>query len=103
MSYYIKSLYNFLDSLSANNNREWFEQHRSEYETLRALWLFPVVRDLMVNRNAFDQIQQAGGYVSFNCGGAQDANNLPISKDVADTAMDSATCIGCGACVPENA
>ncbi len=53
----------------------------------------------MVNRNAFDQIQQAGGYVSFNCGGAPDANNLPISKEVADIAMDSATCIGCGACV----
>ncbi len=60
---------------------------------------FPVIRDLMVNRNAFDQIQQAGGYVSFNCGGAQDANNLPISKVNADMAMDSATCIGCGACV----
>ena len=60
---------------------------------------FPVIRDLMVNRNAFDQIQQAGGYVSINCGGAQDANSLPISKEVADEAMDSATCIGCGACV----
>ena len=60
---------------------------------------FPVVRDLMVNRNAFDQIQQAGGYVSFNCGGAPDANATPISKAVADVAMDSATCIGCGACV----
>ena len=60
---------------------------------------FPVVRDLMVDREAFDKIQQAGGYVSFNCGGAQDANNLPISKEVADMAMDSATCIGCGACV----
>jgi len=60
---------------------------------------FPVIRDLMVDRHAFDKIQQAGGYVSFNCGGAQDANSLPISKDVADEAMDSATCIGCGACV----
>ena len=60
---------------------------------------FPVIKDLMVNRNAFDQIQQAGGYVSFNCGGAPDANNLPISKVNADMAMDSATCIGCGACV----
>ncbi len=60
---------------------------------------FPVIKDLMVNRNAFDQIQQAGGYVSFNCGGAQDANCLPISKVNADMAMDSATCIGCGACV----
>lgn len=60
---------------------------------------FPVIRDLMVDRNAFDKIQQAGGYVSFNCGGAQDANAIPISKEAADEAMDSATCIGCGACV----
>ena len=60
---------------------------------------FPVIRDLMVDRNAFDKIQQAGGYVSFNCGGAPDANATPISKEVADMAMDSATCIGCGACV----
>lgn len=60
---------------------------------------FPVIKDLIVDRNAFDKIQQAGGYVSFNCGGAQDANDLPISKEAADMAMDSATCIGCGACV----
>ena len=60
---------------------------------------FPVVRDLMVDRNAFDKIQQAGGYVSMNCGGAPDANAIPIAKAVADEAMDSATCIGCGACV----
>lgn len=60
---------------------------------------FPVIKDLIVDRNAFDKIQQAGGYVSFNCGGAQDANDLPISKVAADMAMDSATCIGCGACV----
>ncbi len=60
---------------------------------------FPVIKDLMVDRNAFDKIQQAGGYVSFNCGGAQDANSLPISKVMADEAMDSASCIGCGACV----
>ena len=60
---------------------------------------FPVIKDLMVDRNAFDKIQQAGGYVSFNCGGAQDANALPISKEAADLAMDAATCIGCGACV----
>ncbi len=55
---------------------------------------FPVIKDLMVDRNAFDKIQQAGGYVSFNCGGAQDANSLPISKVMADEAMDSASCIG---------
>ena len=60
---------------------------------------FPVIKDLIVDRNAFDKIQQAGGYVSFNCGGAQDANDLPISKEAADMAIDSATCIGCGACV----
>ena len=60
---------------------------------------FPVIRDLIVDRNAFDKIQQAGGYVSFNCGGAPDANDTPISKEIADMAMDSATCIGCGACV----
>ena len=60
---------------------------------------FPVIKDLMVDRNAFDKIQQAGGYGSFNCGGAQDANDLPISKVKADEAMDSASCIGCGACV----
>ena len=60
---------------------------------------FPVIKDLMVDRNAFDKIQQAGGYVSFNCGGAQDANAIAIPKQIADEAMDSATCIGCGCCV----
>ena len=60
---------------------------------------FPVIRDLMVDRRAFDKIQQAGGYISVNTGGAQDANAIPISKIDADEAMDSATCIGCGACV----
>ena len=60
---------------------------------------FPVIKDLMVDRNAFDKIQQAGGYVSFATGGAQDANAIPISKVAADEAMDSASCIGCGACV----
>ena len=60
---------------------------------------FPVIKDLIVDRNALDKIQQAGGYVSFNCGGAQDANSIPVSKIKADEAMDSASCIGCGACV----
>ena len=60
---------------------------------------FPVIKDLMVDRNAFDKIQQAGGYVSFAAGGAPDANAIPISKQAADEAMNSATCIGCGACV----
>ena len=60
---------------------------------------FPVVRDLMVDRNAFDKIIQAGGYVSVNTGGVPDANAILISKINADEAMDSASCIGCGACV----
>ena len=59
----------------------------------------PIIRDLMVDRTAFDKIIQAGGYVSVNTGGAQDANALPIAKEIADEAMDSASCIGCGACV----
>ena len=53
----------------------------------------------MVDRTAFDKIIQAGGYTSINAGGAQDANAIPISKEDADEAMDSASCIGCGACV----
>jgi succinate dehydrogenase / fumarate reductase iron-sulfur subunit len=60
---------------------------------------FPVVRDLVVDRGAFDRIVQAGGYVSINAGSAQDANNLPIPKPASDTSMDAAACIGCGACV----
>lgn len=60
---------------------------------------FPVVCDLVVDRSAFDRIQQAGGYVSVNTGGAPDANALPIPKTDADSAFDAATCIGCGACV----
>ncbi|MCA9752929.1 MAG: succinate dehydrogenase/fumarate reductase iron-sulfur subunit, partial [Gemmatimonadetes bacterium] len=60
---------------------------------------FPVLRDLVVDRSAFDRIIQAGGYVSINTGGAPDANAVPIAKEQADLAFDSATCIGCGACV----
>jgi succinate dehydrogenase / fumarate reductase iron-sulfur subunit len=60
---------------------------------------FPVIKDLIVDRTAFDQIIAAGGYVSVNTGGIPDANALPISKDAADEAMDAASCIGCGACV----
>lgn len=60
---------------------------------------FPVIRDLVVDRSAFDRIIQAGGFVSVNTGGTPDANAIPISKKAADEAMDSATCIGCGACV----
>jgi succinate dehydrogenase / fumarate reductase iron-sulfur subunit len=60
---------------------------------------FPVVKDLVVDRGAFDRIIAAGGYVSINCGGAPDGNTIPIAKDIAEEAMDSAACIGCGACV----
>ena len=60
---------------------------------------FPVVRDLAVNRSAFDRIIAAGGYISINTGNARDANSLPIAKDAADEAFSAAACIGCGACV----
>ena len=60
---------------------------------------FPVIRDLMVDRTAFDTIMQAGGYISVNTGGVPDANAIPVSKMDADEAMESASCIGCGACV----
>lgn len=60
---------------------------------------FPVIKDLMVDRSAFDRIIQAGGFISINAGNAQDANNLPIAKKNADEAFNSAACIGCGACV----
>ncbi|QDT48411.1 succinate dehydrogenase/fumarate reductase iron-sulfur subunit [Symmachiella dynata] len=60
---------------------------------------FPVVRDLVVDRSALDRVISVGGYVSVNCGSAQDANALPVPKQDADRAMDAASCIGCGACV----
>jgi succinate dehydrogenase / fumarate reductase iron-sulfur subunit len=60
---------------------------------------FPMVKDLVVDRGALDRIIVAGGYVSVNCGGAPDGNAIPIPKDIAELAMDSAACIGCGACV----
>ncbi len=59
---------------------------------------FPVQRDLVVDRCAFDRVIQAGGYISERCGSAPDANSVPISKVIADEAMDAAACIGCGAC-----
>ena len=61
---------------------------------------FPVIKDLAVDRSAFDRIQQAGGFISVNTSGnTQDANAIPINKHDADKAFDAATCIGCGACV----
>ncbi|GHC03268.1 succinate dehydrogenase/fumarate reductase iron-sulfur subunit [Cerasicoccus arenae] len=60
---------------------------------------FPVVKDLVVDRTAFDKVIQAGGFITARTGSAQDANEVPIPKPVADKAMDAAACIGCGACV----
>jgi len=60
---------------------------------------FPIIKDLVVDRGAFDKIIQAGGYVSVNTGGVPDGNAIPISKEDSDLAMDAAQCIGCGACV----
>lgn len=60
---------------------------------------FPVLRDLVVNRSAFDKVIQAGGFISVRTGSAPEANNIPVPKPLADAAMDAAECIGCGACV----
>ncbi|MCH8567264.1 MAG: succinate dehydrogenase/fumarate reductase iron-sulfur subunit [Balneolales bacterium] len=60
---------------------------------------FPIIKDLVVDRNAFDRIMSAGGYISVSTGNAPDANAIPISKPDSDSAMDYAVCIGCGACV----
>lgn len=60
---------------------------------------FPVIKDLVVNRSAFDRIVEAGGYISVPTGSAPDGNAIPVPKDAAEHAMDAAACIGCGACV----
>ncbi|MEX2549115.1 MAG: succinate dehydrogenase/fumarate reductase iron-sulfur subunit [Nitriliruptoraceae bacterium] len=60
---------------------------------------FPIIKDLVVDRSAFDRIIEAGGYITVDTGSAPDANLIPIPKDTADLAMDAAACIGCGACV----
>ncbi|MEZ4464856.1 MAG: succinate dehydrogenase/fumarate reductase iron-sulfur subunit [bacterium] len=80
--------------------------HMRKFKDGDELWLepwrasaFPVVRDLVVDRGAFDRIIQAGGYISVNTASARDANETPIAKGVADLSMDAAQCIGCGACV----
>ncbi len=67
-------------------------------EPFRAM-AFKVIRDLAVDRSALDKIISSGGFISVNTGGAQDANAIPISQEIADKAMDAAQCIGCGACV----
>ena len=80
--------------------------HMRKFRTGDTIWIepfrarsFPVVKDLMVDRGAFDRIMQAGGFVSIRTGSAPEGNSIPIGKDVADAAMDAAACIGCGACV----
>jgi succinate dehydrogenase / fumarate reductase iron-sulfur subunit len=60
---------------------------------------FPVIRDLVTDRTAFDRVIQAGGFVSVNTGGAPDGNAIPVPRDDAESSMDAAACIGCGACV----
>jgi len=80
--------------------------HMREYNDGDQVWIepwrakgFPVLRDLFVDRTALDRIVQAGGFVSANCGGAPDANAIPVNRDAAEASMDAASCIGCGACV----
>jgi succinate dehydrogenase iron-sulfur subunit len=78
--------------------RRFSEGDRIVLEPWRAK-AFPIIKDLVVDRSAFDRIIQAGGYTSVNVGGAQDANAILIPQKTADQAMDAAACIGCGACV----
>jgi succinate dehydrogenase / fumarate reductase iron-sulfur subunit len=80
--------------------------HMRSFQDGEEIWIepwrakaFPVIKDLVVDRSAFDRIIAAGGYISVNTGAAVDANSLPVSKPVADMAFEAATCIGCGACV----
>jgi succinate dehydrogenase / fumarate reductase iron-sulfur subunit len=80
--------------------------HMRHFRDGEELWLepfrakaFPVIKDLMVDRSAFDRIISAGGYISVNTGSAPEANSIPVKKSCADRAMDAAACIGCGACV----
>jgi succinate dehydrogenase iron-sulfur subunit len=80
--------------------RSFADGDRIRIEPWRAA-AFPVLKDLIVDRGAFDRIIQAGGFVSVNTGSAPDANLTPIGKPLADRAMDAAECIGCGACVAQ--
>jgi succinate dehydrogenase / fumarate reductase iron-sulfur subunit len=80
--------------------------HMRKFKDGETIWIepwrsagFPVIKDLIVNRTAFDQIIAAGGYVSVNTGGVPDANAIGVPRDEAEEAMDAASCIGCGACV----
>jgi len=80
--------------------------HMRRFKDGETIWIepwrakaFPIIRDLVVDRTAFDKIIQAGGYISVSTGGVPDANAIPIPKEKAELAMDAAQCIGCGACV----
>ncbi len=80
--------------------------HMRRFRSGETLWIepwrakaFPVVKDLIVDRSAFDRVIQSGGYISVNTGSAPDANSTPIATDAAEEAFDAAACIGCGACV----
>jgi len=80
--------------------------HMRQFKTGDELWVepwrataFPIVKDLVVDRSAFDRIIEAGGYIDVRTGSAPDANTTPVPKESADSAFDAATCIGCGACV----
>ena len=75
----------------SNRDEIWIEPWRAA--------AFPVIKDLCVDRSAFDRVIAAGGFITVNTGSAPDANNLPIAKESAERAMDAAACIGCGACV----
>ena len=75
----------------SNGDHIWIEPFRAR--------AFPIVRDLIVDRSAFDRVIQAGGFIGVSTGSAADANAIPIPKPAADRAMDAAACIGCGACV----
>jgi succinate dehydrogenase / fumarate reductase iron-sulfur subunit len=80
--------------------------HLRHFKDGQTVWIepfrataFPIIKDLIVDRSAFDRIIQAGGFVSINTGSAPEANTVPVSRHVAEKAMDAAACIGCGACV----
>jgi succinate dehydrogenase / fumarate reductase iron-sulfur subunit len=74
-----------------NGDEIWIEPWRAE--------AFPVIKDLVVDRTAFERVISAGGFVTANCGSAPDANSILVPKESAERAMDAAACIGCGACV----
>lgn len=82
------------------------QQYMRDYADDKELWIepwrataFPIIKDLIVDRTSFENIIQAGGYIEIRTGSASEANTIPVAKQVADAAFDSATCIGCGACV----